>query len=119
MLSPTLRDKALEFISSTIDLADLEEWLVPLLPELVADPDSDDAAVTAAIELCFAEYSEGIMSEEDCRQVVLATLREHLSFMTSHIISEHPESVVTTATAETQSVPPITIISGAPMKVAA
>ncbi len=65
MISSVLRDKILEYIQKRISVTDLEEWLVPQIPLLIADPDSAESDLVAAIELGIAEFEAGIRSDEN------------------------------------------------------
>lgn len=65
MISSVLRDKILEFVQKRISISDLEEWLVPQIPVLIADPDSAESDLVATIELGIAELEAGIRSSED------------------------------------------------------
>jgi len=77
MLSSDLRDKALQFVETSITLSQLEEWLVPRLPFFLRTPDSVDANVVAAIELGLAEVSSGIRTQDEFRDYLKDVLREN------------------------------------------
>ena len=64
MISSTLRDKILEFTLNQISLADLEEWLVPQIPALIGDPNSEASDLVSAIELGIAELNAGILNKD-------------------------------------------------------
>jgi len=76
MYSLELREQIARYLSTEIDLEELEIWTVQNLPDLAADPQSDDSSLTAAVDLCLAEYSAGIRSEEDIRRYLHAAMEE-------------------------------------------
>jgi len=83
MLSLEVRDMIARYISSEISLEELEDWLIRHLPELAADPNSDDAALAGAVELCLAEYSDGIRTEEEIRRYLRDALDDHNTVVVS------------------------------------
>ncbi len=63
MITSKLRDKILEFTLGQISVFDLEEWLVPQIPALISDPNSEISDLVSAIELGFAELNAGILNK--------------------------------------------------------
>jgi hypothetical protein len=43
-----------------ITLSELEEWLTPRLRIYLANPDNNEGQLTALVELCLAEFQDGI-----------------------------------------------------------
>lgn len=66
-LSMELASKLNEYISRRIKLHDLEAWVVPRLPILIAEPESEVEKLASAVELCLAELSAGLRSERSIR----------------------------------------------------
>jgi len=83
MLSLEVRDMIARYVSSEINLEELENWVIRHLPALAADPQSDDTAMTAAVELCLAEYSDGIRSEAEIRRYLREALLENITVIVS------------------------------------
>jgi len=83
MISSELRDKILEFIQSKVTIQELEEWLVPRLPALIKYPESSDADVVSAVELCLSEYDLNIRTWEDIVQYLSQILQDHSVVMTN------------------------------------
>lgn len=77
MLSSTLRQMIVEYLSAEISLTDLEERLVSELPALIENPDSSDADAVAAIELCLAEWADGIRDESEVRSLLRELIEAH------------------------------------------
>jgi hypothetical protein len=77
MVSQELRDWIAKYIENEISLQELESWTVSRLPLLIRDPSSTDADLVAAIELCLAEFSEGIRTEDEVRSYLRQALQEH------------------------------------------
>src|SRR3972149_5242112 len=82
MLSSDLRDKVLQFVESSINMGQLEEWLVPRLSFFLRTPDTVDADVVAAIELGLAEVSSGIKTKDEFRDYLKNVLRENSAIST-------------------------------------
>ena len=76
MYSLELREQIARYLSTEITLEQLEDWTVRHLPQIAADPQSDDSSLAAAIDLCLAEYSEGLRSEVDIRRYLRDALDE-------------------------------------------
>ena len=77
MVSLEIRDRIARYLSFEISLEELENWVIHHLPELAADPQSDDSALAAAVELCLAEFSDGIRTEEEIRSYLRDALEKH------------------------------------------
>lgn len=60
-----MRDKILEFTLDHISVVDLEEWLVPQIPALISDPNSEVSDLVSAIELGIAELNAGILNKDN------------------------------------------------------
>lgn len=76
MFSSELRNKIIEFAENKISITELEDWLVPNLPTLIASPTSIDTDVVSAIELGLAELNSGLRSQEELTNYLLEVLRE-------------------------------------------
>ena len=103
MLTPQLKEKIIEYLRQEITLLDLEKWMVPYESELLSDPSSADAAAISTIELCLAEWSDGLREETEIRRLLQTIIeqyemvqldpeagkmfRTHLS--TSQVLQEH------------------------------
>lgn len=83
MYSPELVDQVLRYINNEINLQDLEAWIVSHSPELIRNPETDDADLVAEIELQLAEFSDGLRSENQ--------VKEELRTLLSYIVSFYPE----------------------------
>lgn len=83
MLSLEVRDMIARYLSSEISLEELEDWFIRHLPELAADPHSHDAALSAAVELCLAEYSDGIRTEEEIQRYLRDAMDNHNTVVVS------------------------------------
>ena len=103
MLSLELRDMIARYISAEISLEELENWVVRHLPELAADPQSDDSALAAAVELCLAEYSDGIRSEAEIRRYLRDSLAEHKTVIISLLDFDKFNPGVSSSSSVTQS----------------
>ncbi len=77
MLTLELRDKISRYIENEIQLEELETWIVEREPVLINDPNSVDASLVAAVELCLAEFSDGVKSEEEIRDYLRNALQEN------------------------------------------
>jgi hypothetical protein len=64
-----------------INYEELEEWLIPQLPSLLSNPNSDDADIIADIELCLAELSDGIINELEFRHNIQDELLKHQTIL--------------------------------------
>lgn len=82
MITSELRNIVLELIDNRITTKDLEDWLVPRLPLFLSSPDSADADVVSAIELCLAEIDAGIKTEEVFREFMVKVLQEQTAVLT-------------------------------------
>ncbi|MBI2885729.1 MAG: hypothetical protein HYY02_00820 [Chloroflexi bacterium] len=69
-----LVSKLHQYIQRRLKLRELESWLVPRLPMLLEEPESEIGKLTALVELCFAEFQAGIRTERSIR----ALLTRHL-----------------------------------------
>jgi uncharacterized membrane protein len=81
MITSALREKIIDFTESQITLDQLEEWFVPRSLEFFRQPESEDAIIAGAIELCLAESSEQIKSLDECRDYLRQALSEHSVFV--------------------------------------
>jgi|SRR3989304_5825233 len=95
MLSSELRDRIQEFISATITIAQLEDWLVPRMPYFLRFPNTSDADVVSAVELGLAEIAHGIRSKEEIRKYLEQVLQEYNAVSASYLQDPgvHIESV--------------------------
>ena len=79
MLPQALYEKVYAYLYNEIDRTALEEWITPRLLHFLHDPilneASDNAKVTAAVELGLAEMHSGARSEEQFKTM----LREVMS----------------------------------------
>ena len=91
MFTIELIDKISRYIENEIKLEELETWIVEREPILISDPDSVDASLVAAVELCLAEFSDGVKSEEEIRTYLRNALQEH-----NTIFIEIPEHTIFT-----------------------
>jgi hypothetical protein len=82
MISNVLREKVLELFEEKISIEEMEEWLVPQLPALISNPDSDDADLVSAVELGLSEMSEGIRTYESFIQYLQQAISEKLVLIT-------------------------------------
>lgn len=99
MISDTLREKVTELIENKITVEELEKWMVPQLPILAADPDSDDADMTSAIELGLAEMSDNIRSYDEFIHYLREVLQEK-----AELVIKQP-ATITSSTGENVFVP--------------
>jgi hypothetical protein len=76
MFSSELRNKIIEFAENKITIAELEDWLVPNLPTLIASPTSIDTDIVSVIELGLAELNSGLRSQEELTNYLLEALRD-------------------------------------------
>ncbi len=79
MLSHELRDKVLQYVNAEITLEELEDWLVPRLPEYLTFQPSTDAEVAGAIELGLAELSDCLITEDDLRRSLAHMLSDKVT----------------------------------------
>jgi len=103
MLSLELRDWIARYISTEISLEELENWVVSHLPELAADPHSDDSALAAAVDLCLAEYSDGIRTEEEIRHYLRDALSLYRTIKLSTPDMVNCSQAISTSSAVTQN----------------
>ena len=76
MLSLELKDQLDSYLNFEITIEQLEDWLAVKTPSLIDDPDSDDAELTAAIELGLAEINADIRTEEEFRLLMKDELKK-------------------------------------------
>lgn len=100
MLSLDLRDKIARYISSEISLEELENWLVQNLPNLASDPQSDDTSLAAAVDLCLAEFSEGLRSEDNIKQYLRDALNELNTVYIYYITGDYAPIMSSSSTSE-------------------
>jgi len=74
MLSPELKEQVIQFVHGALSVDELEEWLVSREPAYLAQPDSADADMVAAIHLGLAEWSDGIRTLAEFRSLLLEAL---------------------------------------------
>lgn len=79
MLSNELREKLIDFAEDSISVQEIEEWLVPRLPDFLHSPIGADADLIAVLELALAELSAGIKTEDDVREMMHKALQAHPS----------------------------------------
>ena len=77
MISSDLYDIVRQYLESSISIHQLEEWIVPRLPDLLSKPDSDDSKLVATIELGFAEINNNNIDENEFRSWLNNELRDH------------------------------------------
>jgi hypothetical protein len=77
MLSSEFREIANRYIDNQISLNELEEWLVPNLPDYLVSPQSDDADIASVIELGLADVSLGNRTQDEFRNDLKIALYEH------------------------------------------
>lgn len=88
MISFELKEKIYQVIDSDITFEQLEEWLVPRLPEFLALPNSAEADVVSAIELGLAEMNDNIRTRDEFLALLQTVIREHdTTLVTYHVPS--------------------------------
>lgn len=65
-----------EYLDNAMTLEQLEDWLVPRLPVLFQIPDAPIARLAATIELGLAEIGDGVIDEEEFRNLLQSAVRE-------------------------------------------
>ncbi len=81
MLSSDLILMTKKYLDGQIELGQLEEWLVPLVPLYASDPTSDDADLVATIELGLAEISDGISTQSElCDSLRAMLIKQPIKF---------------------------------------
>ncbi len=68
-----------EFLEDRITRVQLEDWIVPRLHMLFADPDSSAADLAATVELGLSELSEGVIDEEEFRSQLRNAVRRYVT----------------------------------------
>jgi hypothetical protein len=95
--------KVTDYIEHSIDLHELESWLVSMLPIYLLNPNSDAAVLASRIELGLAEINAGIATERLLRN------RLKKQFIRTPIKSQsypfEPSSEDTVCTASATEVP--------------
>jgi hypothetical protein len=90
MVSFELREQVSNFIQGQINVTQFEDWLIPRLPCFIADINSEDSNLIAAIELGLAEYHDGNRTEDNLHSYLSDTLKEwstHVQYqITSSIV---------------------------------
>jgi hypothetical protein len=76
MISLELRDQIFQYIYEDITLEQLEDWVVPRLPDFLKFYDSTDADIISAIELGLAELNNHNWTEEKFRTYLNEALQE-------------------------------------------
>jgi len=97
MLTPELKQKIIDYLRQEISLQELEEWMIPYESHFLADPDSADADAVSAIELCLAEWSNGLRSEENVRRLLREVIEKH---ETVQVVSSESGTIRTIWTSE-------------------
>jgi hypothetical protein len=108
MISSDLREKILQYIESDISKTQLEEWLVPKLPEYLRYPESADADVVSAVELGLAEMMAGIRTEDDVRTFLRHVIQEQVG--TTFFPPASDLKVESTSSNQTRDDSPLVII---------
>ncbi len=62
--------KVTDYVERQIRLSDLESWLVPRLLVYLDNPDSDGSRLAVLIELCLAEFHDGIRTQRSVRALL-------------------------------------------------
>ena len=88
MISPELRARVRAYAESQISTRELEDWLAPRIGSLIADPDSDDADLVAAIMLVLSEMTDGIRSLGEGKAYLAEELAHYPSLMMERITHE-------------------------------
>jgi hypothetical protein len=94
MLSFELTDKILQYVDSTITIAQLEDWLVPRLPFLARNSEGEDSDLVAAVELGLAELGNGIRSEDNLRNFLRKVIQEKASLRILYQPNTYPPTIV-------------------------
>lgn len=68
-----------QYLDHAITLQELEDWVIYHLPLLFQIPDSPVARLAAAIELGLAEIGDGVVDEEEFRNVLEAAVRQEVT----------------------------------------
>lgn len=76
MISLNLSEKIHQYLENEIAIDQLEEWIVPRLPDFLENFDSTDADMIAAIELGLAEIGNQNWNEEQFRSYLAKALRQ-------------------------------------------
>jgi len=79
MLLDDLLSMVYEYLEHAISLEELEDWVIYHLPLLFQIPDSPVARLAAAIELGLAEIGDGVVDEEEFRNVLEAAVRKEVT----------------------------------------
>lgn len=79
MIAAELFSRVEDYLDRRITLREVEAWLVPRLPILLASPDSPAARLASAVELMLAEVHEGIRGDRGARRLLARyRSREHI-----------------------------------------
>ena len=93
--------KVTDYVEREITLWVLESWLVTKLPIYLDNPDSDEGKLAVLVELCLAEFHDGIRAERGVRSVLTQyTAGLHLRWI------EYPETESNNLTSTSASVTP-------------
>ena len=68
---------ALDYVEGRTSLDDVQEWVVPRLGELLADPRSTPSELAALFELGAADVAAGELQEDELRELVADFIRAH------------------------------------------
>ena len=77
MISSDLYEIVRQYLESSISIQQLEDWIVPRLPDLLSDPDSEDSELVATIELGFAELNNDNIDEDEFKSWLDEELNNH------------------------------------------
>lgn len=111
MISYELRNTLLQFVNSELDVEQLENWLVPRLPILLASPVSSDADVIAAVELGLAEINDGIRTLDEFRSGLSEVLSGFSSVLVTNMNDVAISYMYTTGSSSVTLLPPVRITS--------
>ena len=73
--SNELLSKLGDYLQAQISLRELNEWILPRIPTLVAAPDSLAGRVTGAIELSMAMMKDGLTDERAIKRSIRRYMR--------------------------------------------
>lgn len=77
MISFDLYEIVRQFLESSINVQQFEEWIVPRLPDLLSDPESEDSDFVSIIELGFAEMNNNNIDEDEFKSWLDEELNNH------------------------------------------
>jgi len=112
MFSYELLEKVLKYVNNEIDIEQLNDWLVPRLPNFLSSLDTPDAIVADAIELGLAEMSDGIRTEDEFRSLLQDVIREHRAVLDFSPVDQRSQLDMTKSS---NSISSPTILSHSPV----